>query len=169
MGLKRLYVDVPALLDSGISGEAIECEYMFHRKNQGSFSLLEVAQFAAYCRQCENAFCIAACPKDALEHLENGTVKRFNMRCVGCKSCVLACPFGTLMPEVINYVTSRCDYCLNQLEENPDYIPTCVKSAPENTIMMTRIDKEDPENHIYFSGDHLAIKSRSWRHKEDRI
>lgn len=169
MGLKRLFIDIPALIESGVNIEDIECEYMFHRINKGPLSLLEVAEFAAYCRSCTDAFCVEACPKEALERLENGTVKRYNMRCVGCKSCALACPFGTIYPEVLNYVTSKCDLCLNQLKEDPDYIPACVKSAPENTFMMKEIDQEDPDNHIYFSGDHLAIKNPNWRYKEARI
>ncbi|HKJ69736.1 MAG TPA: 4Fe-4S dicluster domain-containing protein [bacterium] len=167
--MKKLFIDIPSLTESGVPVEEIECEYLFHRKNQGQFSLLEVAEFASYCRQCEQAFCVTACPKDALERLDSGTIKRYNMRCVGCKSCVLACPFGTIFPEVINYVTNRCDYCLNQLREDPEYIPACVETAPNGSFRMVEMDQEDPENHIYFSGDHLAIKSPSWRHKEDRV
>ncbi len=168
MGLKRLFIDIPALLASGVPADKIECEYMFHRTNPGTFSLLEVAEFAAYCRQCKDAFCVAACPKEALERQENGAVKRFNMRCVGCKSCVLACPFGTIFPEVINYITAKCDLCLNQREGDPDYVPACVKSAPPGTFSMEEIEKEVPEKHIYLVGDNLAIKSPSWRHKEER-
>lgn len=169
MGLKKLLIDVPALIDSGVTADKIQCEYMFHRDNKGTFSLLEVAQFTAYCRKCTEAFCIIACPKEALEHQENGTIKRLNMRCVGCKSCILACPFGTIFPEVINYVSSKCDFCLNQLKEQPDYIPACVKSAPENTLIMKEIKEEDPKEHIYFYGDHLAVKNPSWLRKEDRV
>ena len=166
--MKKLFIDVSALIESGVTAERIECEYMFHRQNEGQFSLLEIAEFAAYCRQCKDAFCVAACPKDALEHQEDGTIKRYNMRCVGCKSCILACPFGTIFPEVINYVTMKCDFCLNQLAENPDYEPACVKTAPSNTFVMKEIEKEAPEKHIYFSGKHLAIKSPSWLHKEGK-
>lgn len=169
MGLKRLLIDIPALIDSGIAADQIECEYMFHRQNQGTFSLLEIAEFATYCRQCPEAFCVLACPKEALEHQENGTIKRYNMRCVGCKSCVLACPFGTIFPEVINYVTAKCDFCLSQLQENPEYVPACAKTAPKNTIMMKDMEKEDPQNHIYFYGDHLAIKNPNWRQREGRV
>ncbi len=169
MGLKRLFIDIQALLESNGKSDRIECEYLFHRVNEGAFSLLEVAQFAAYCRQCEEAFCVSACPKDALEHQEDGTIKRYNMRCVGCKSCVLACPFGTIFPEVMNYVTARCDFCLNQLKDNPDYQPLCVKTAPNNAFQMIEIDKEDPDNHIYFYGEHLAVKNPNWRNKEDRV
>jgi len=166
MGLKRLLIDIPALINSGISPEKIECEYMYHRGNNGHFSLLEVAEFAVYCRQCKEAFCIDACPKEALEHMENGMIKRYNMRCVGCKSCVLACPFGTIFPEVINYITANCDYCLNQLEQNPAYEPACVKTAPANSFMMKELENEDSKQNIFFFGNHLAIKSYSWLNKE---
>ena len=167
--MKKLLIDIPALIDSGISPENIECEYMFHRENEGHFSLLEVAEFSAYCRQCEDAFCVSACPKEALEHLENGMIKRFNMRCVGCKSCVLACPFGTIFPEVINYVTSKCDYCLAKIDKNSDYVPACAKTAPNNSFMIVDLNEEDPKHNLFFAGERLAVKTHNWRYKEARI
>lgn len=167
--MKRLLIDIPKLLNSGISPDEIECEYFYHRKNNGQFTLLEIAEFAVFCRQCKEAFCVEACPKEALEHQENGLIKRYNMRCVGCKSCTLACPFGTIFPEVINYITANCDYCLNQLNDDPEYIPACVKTAPQNSLTMTELENENIKEHIYFAGDHLAIRSESWLRKEGRI
>jgi len=166
--MKKLFIDIPALINAGTSSEKIECEYLYHRHNNGPGSIIEIAEFASYCRQCTEAFCVSACPKEALERLETGTIKRYNMRCVGCKSCVLACPFGTIFPEVINYITAKCDYCLFQLQDDPDYEPACVKTAPSHSFQMLEMDNEDPEHHIYFSGEHLAIKSPGWRQKEGR-
>lgn len=166
--MKRLYIDIPALMESKINAEEIQCEYLFHKKNHGAFSLIEVAEFAVYCRQCKEAFCADACPKDALEHQDNGVMKRYNMRCVGCKSCVLACPFGTIFPEVINYVSSKCDYCLNQLTQNPDYIPACAQSAPANSFVMKEVEENQNEN-IFFVGNHLAVKTPAWLKREGRL
>jgi Fe-S-cluster-containing dehydrogenase component len=163
MGLKKLFVDIPALLESNADPGKIECEYLFHRHNKGQFSVLEAAEFAVYCRQCEDAFCVMACPKEALERLENGMIKRYNMRCVGCKSCVLVCPFGTIFPEVINYVTSNCDYCLNQLNDDESYLPSCVKTAPVNTFAMKEVEKEEPDKNIFFCGEHMAVKNHNWK------
>ena len=165
--MKRLLIDIPALLVANGDVKKIRCEYMYHRKNDGAFSLLEVAEFASYCRQCKDAFCVTACPKEALERQENGTILRYNMRCVGCKSCVLACPFGTIFPEVINYVSAKCDYCLNQLKDDPDYQPLCVKTAPAETFQMVDIE-EQPNEHIFFAGEHMAVKSPSWLQKEGK-
>ena len=165
--MKRLFIDIPALMAGNGAVNTIQCEYLYHRKNAGAFDLLEVAEFASYCRQCTDAFCVAACPKEALERQASGTILRYNMRCVGCKSCTLACPFGTIFPEVINYVTTKCDYCLNQLDEDPDYVPLCAKTAPEGTFKMVEIE-ENPDEQIYFSGEHLAVKSPSWLQKEGK-
>jgi Fe-S-cluster-containing dehydrogenase component len=165
--MNKLYIDIPALINSGVDTGAIDCEYGYHRNNDGVASIMEVAEFAAYCRQCPEAFCVESCPKEALERLDSGVVKRYNMRCVGCKSCILACPFGTIFPEVINYLSSKCDFCLTQLNDNPDYIPACAKTAPAETFQMKEVN-EDPDNYIFNVGEHLAVKSPSWRQKEGR-
>ncbi len=168
MGLKKLFIDIPALLESGIDLSEISCEYMYHNKNNGIFNLLEIAEFAVYCRQCKESFCIDACPKEALEHQENGTIKRYNLRCVGCKSCVLACPFGTIFPEVINYISSKCDYCLNQLDQKSDYEPACVQTAPPNSFVIKEV-VEDKKQNIFFVGNHLAVRTPSWLNKEGKL
>lgn len=165
--MKRLFIDIPVLMAAGSDADKIECEYMFHRSNPGHLSVLEIVEFASYCRQCKEAFCVAACPAEALERLESGTIKRYNMRCVGCKSCTLACPFGTIFPEVMNYVSAKCDYCLNQLQNNPDYTPLCVKTAPDGAFQMKETE-ENPEEHIYLIGEHMAVKSPSWLQKEGK-
>jgi Fe-S-cluster-containing dehydrogenase component len=167
--MKRLFIDIPALYEVGGAVQKIECEYFYHRRNNGQFSLLEIAEFAVYCRQCREAFCVEVCPKEALERTESGLIKRWNMRCVGCKSCTLACPFGTIFPEVINYVTGKCDYCLNQLTDNSDNVPRCAQTAPNNAISMREIDSEDPKQNIFLYGEHLAIRSPSWRFKEEKV
>lgn len=167
--MKRLFIDIPVLYDQRDSLAQIACEYMFHRKNPGQFSLLEVAEFAVYCRQCQDAFCVQVCPKEALERTSSGMIKRANMRCVGCKSCTLACPFGTIFPEVMNYLTAKCDYCLRQLQDDPDYVPLCVRTAPANSLQMVEIEADKPEEQIFLYGEHVAIKSPSWRHKEGKV
>jgi Fe-S-cluster-containing dehydrogenase component len=168
--MKRLLIDIPAFLNSNAPADIIQCEYMFHQDvNNGALNILEIAQFAVYCRQCKDAFCVSACPKEALEHQENGTIKRYNMRCVGCKSCVIACPFGTIFSEVINYVSSKCDFCLSRMEEFENYKPVCSLTAPAGSISIKEFNGEETENDIYFSGDYLAVKNNNWRKREGRI
>ena len=167
--MKKLFIDIPEFMKANLSAKDIQCEYFYHRKNDGALSLMEIAEFAVYCRQCKESFCVDACPKEALEHLEQGMIIRHNMRCVGCKSCILACPFGTIFPEVMNYITAKCDICLKKLEKDPDYIPKCVSSSPANTIEIKIFETEDHEKKIFFYGDRIAIKANNWRYKEGKL
>jgi Fe-S-cluster-containing dehydrogenase component len=78
------------------------------------------------------------------------------MRCTGCKSCTVACPFGIILPEFIPYLNSRCNYCLADGE-----IPHCVTTCPHKAIEFGEI-QENPEENIYFIGEVLAIHSKRW-------
>lgn len=167
--MKKLLIDITKLIKDKKLLNKIDCEYLYHEEaNRGIFSLLEIAEFGVFCRQCKDAFCVDACTKDALERTETKLIKRYNMRCVGCKSCILACPFGTIFPEVINYITSKCDFCLNQLNENSDYIPVCVKTAEDDAVKIIDIEKENSDENLYFVGEQLVVKAPSWRNKEQK-
>ena len=49
------------------------------------------------CRQCDDAPCARVCPVDAI-HLTGDAVKLDEKRCIGCKMCAIACPFGAISP-----------------------------------------------------------------------
>jgi Fe-S-cluster-containing dehydrogenase component len=164
--MKRLFIDLEQLLPQKAQLNTIQCEYLFHSQNKGEYSLLEAAEFAVYCRQCKDSHCVRSCPKEALEKQAGNLIKRYNMRCIGCRSCVLACPFGTIFPEVINYVTSKCDYCLSQLADNPDYVPLCVKTAPSGAFKMVETSGDFLGVNEFLVGDYLLVKTPNWRFKE---
>lgn len=165
--MKRLLIDIEKLLSE--PAQHIQCEYLYHSKNNGLLPLVEIAEFALYCRQCPEAHCVKACPRDALKRLPDGTVKRANLLCVGCKSCVLVCPFGTLFPETINFVADHCDYCVSQRMKNQEYIPLCVKTSKNGEISLVELDEEDPSSGLYFVGKYLAVKTHHWRYKEGKV
>jgi len=165
--MKKLLIDLEKLIPLRAQLNTIQCEYLFHSQNWGEYSLLEAAEFSVYCRQCKDSHCIKACPKEALEKQASNLVKRYNLRCIGCRSCVLSCPFGTIFPEVINYVTSKCDFCLNQLNGNPDYLPLCVKTAPPETLQMAERTPETLAKNEFLVGDYLLVKTPNWRSKEN--
>ena len=83
----------------------------------GLLSLREKATFELLCRRCEQASCILACPFGALERIDDGgVIRRHNLRCVSCKLCAQACPFGTIYPELLPFYSlsyeSSCQACL---------------------------------------------------------
>ena len=87
------------------------------------------------CRQCENAPCVAACPVAALQKGEQA-VEAVNGRCIDCKSCVIACPFGAIeivsRPDLAGQwepVIIKCDLCVGQAAG-----PTCVNVCPTGAL-----------------------------------
>ena len=154
---KRLFVDLEICYKCKEC--TAKCSYFYHPENKGFLTLLERASQVLVCRKCEEAPCVKACPNDALEKQSDGSLKRYGMRCTGCKSCTLACPFGTIYPEIVPYLTSQCDWCLGRLDEG---VPECVITCPYNAIGFIEVE-ESKEKDIYLIGDNLSIHSVPWR------
>ena len=164
MGLKKLYIDLDKCLDC--TEEKCSCSYNFHPGNNGIISLRGMASFAVICRKCEQGTCVLSCPKEALEKKEDGVLKRYNMRCVACKSCTLACPFGTIIPEFIPYKVSGCDFCLGRLKG--DELPVCVTSCPVKAIRYEE-HKPDEAKGEYSIGENLIAKAFAWDKVSQRV
>ncbi|MBE0479773.1 MAG: 4Fe-4S dicluster domain-containing protein [Dehalococcoidia bacterium] len=79
------------------------------------------------CSQCENAWCARICPAGALSrHSESGVVELDEMKCVGCKMCMQACPFGTMGYDSDRGISEKCDLCGGD--------PECVKHCFYNAL-----------------------------------
>lgn len=81
---------------------------------------------AVACHQCEDAPCANVCPVDAISR-EHGHIFVEQTRCIGCKSCMLACPFGAM--EVVSSRKKaraiKCDLCWHR-----ETGPACVEACP---------------------------------------
>ncbi|WON78641.1 electron transport protein HydN [Serratia sp. UGAL515B_01] len=129
---------------------------MAHSENQ-DISLLNTATFAprihvikgvnvstaVLCRQCEDAPCANVCPNGAISRTDNMVLVKQEC-CIGCKTCVVACPYGAM--EVITHPIIRqngatlshvsekaeahkCDLCIGR--ENG---PACMETCPTNAL-----------------------------------
>ncbi|TNV21941.1 4Fe-4S dicluster domain-containing protein [Buttiauxella sp. B2] len=87
------------------------------------------------CHHCNNAPCVTSCPVDALTYC-NEQVHLNEARCIGCKSCVLACPFGAI--EMVgsgnksSYQAQKCDLC----EQSETGQPACVANCPASALKL---------------------------------
>ncbi len=71
------------------------------------------------CQQCETPFCAITCPTGALrKNTETGMVELYREKCVGCRLCLMSCPFGAITV-LDDGLASKCDLC--------DGDPMCVK------------------------------------------
>ncbi|UCG35374.1 MAG: 4Fe-4S dicluster domain-containing protein [Candidatus Omnitrophota bacterium] len=160
---QRLFID----LDICAAGECqkcvIQCSYLYHRQtaNNGVLSVAELASYALVCRKCEDPHCIAACPVDALEQQKDKDklLERHNMRCISCKSCAHACPYGTIYPELLPLLVHNCDFCMDRRSEKDE--PLCIKTCPYGALSLRSAEKELGENE-FLVGDNIIVHSTHW-------
>ncbi|MCK4375933.1 MAG: 4Fe-4S dicluster domain-containing protein [Candidatus Brocadiae bacterium] len=96
----------------------------------------------AVCRQCEEAPCVEACPADAMYVDEAGIVRRSPVRCTGCRSCALACPFGVIDMETIRSEVAKCDLCADRTPRG--LMPRCVAVCPSGALKFLEIAEGVP-------------------------
>ncbi|CCO24761.1 4Fe-4S dicluster domain-containing protein [Maridesulfovibrio hydrothermalis] len=106
------------------------------------------------CRHCEDAPCANCCPSSAIKR-KNGAIIVDSKLCSGCKTCMLACPFGAieLLPvyengtpvmqavlceesetsteEVPMLFAGKCDLCTESKSG-----PACIEVCPENALQL---------------------------------
>jgi len=159
--MKRLLLDLEKY--NSCKDVKYNCSYPFHVDNKGMSALLEEATFIYICRQCEEAPCVKSCPKEALEKIKDSVLKRYNNRCISCKSCTIACPFGTIIPQIVPYLTSKCDLCIGRL--GADENPACVDSCSNGVLQFVETE-ESVEKNIYILNEYLAVHCAPWTKPE---
>jgi carbon-monoxide dehydrogenase iron sulfur subunit len=87
-----------------------------------------------HCNHCENAPCMLACPTGAIHREgENEPVLFDHTRCIGCKMCVQACPFGVITMRLDGKGVLKCDLCVDRLARGQE--PACVAACPTNALV----------------------------------
>ena len=93
------------------------------------------------CQHCIEPSCVSACPSGTLQKQENGPVTYDDSKCIGCKSCSLACPF--FIPKYqwddVDPRIRKCDLCYSRIKEGLE--PACAKACPTKATIFG--DRDD--------------------------
>ncbi len=84
------------------------------------------------CHHCERPACVAACPSSAYEKRPDGVVVHHQKRCIGCRYCEMACPFGAPRYSATLGVMTKCHLCTPRLERGE--LPACVAACPTDAL-----------------------------------
>lgn len=80
------------------------------------------------CNHCEKPICLQVCPTSAIFKRSDGIVLIDHDRCIGCKYCSWACPYGALHYNPNEGVMTKCTFCYDEIGGgNP---PVCVAACP---------------------------------------
>ena len=95
------------------------------------------------CNHCTDAPCVEICPVEALFIRDDGIVDFNNERCIGCKSCMQACPYDALYIDPQTQTAAKCNYCSHRIDIGLE--PACVNICPEHAIISGDMDNPDTE------------------------
>jgi formate dehydrogenase iron-sulfur subunit len=105
-----------------------------HRRPENRFVVQQ-------CRHCLEPACASACLVGAMQKTPEGPVIYDADKCIGCRYCLLACPYGiprydwdTAVP-----VVHKCTMCYHRLQEGR--IPACVEACPQNASVFGSRDE----------------------------
>ncbi len=81
------------------------------------------------CFHCEEPWCLKVCPSGAVtKRTTDGIVYIDSALCIGCKSCIAACPWGACQWDPVSRKAVKCDYCMDRLDAGlkPACVTKCV-------------------------------------------
>jgi Fe-S-cluster-containing dehydrogenase component len=125
------------------------------------------------CMHCDHPACVSACIVGAFSKQENGSVIWDTNKCIGCRYCIVACPFQVPTFEYQKALEPRimkCDFCFERTKEG--LLPACVDICPVEALTYgKRYDlvklahkkiNENPERYIdHVYGEH-EVGGTSW-------
>jgi Fe-S-cluster-containing dehydrogenase component len=123
---------------------------------------MEHKKLMVLCNHCDNPPCVRVCPvKATFKRKEDGIVMMDFHRCIGCRCCMAACPYGSRsfnwrdprtalketnpdFPTRMRGVVEKCNFCAERLAKG--LIPACVETCKEGALVFG--DVEDPNSPV---------------------
>jgi anaerobic dimethyl sulfoxide reductase subunit B (iron-sulfur subunit) len=85
-------------------------------------------QVSAACMHCQNAICTQVCPAAAISKRADGIVLIDQNKCIGCRYCSWACPYGAPQFNEDMGVMTKCNMCSDLVDKGEK--PACVQACP---------------------------------------
>ncbi len=147
-------------------------------KEQGSYPSVGKILMPVLCNHCKEAACVKVCPSGATEKREDGIVVVNYDKCVGCRYCMMACPYGaryynnshdTYFPgkgetpwekasdeQLQKGVVMKCTFCVEKIDEGikkglkPGVDREATPSCVNNCMTKARFfgDLDDPDSEV---------------------
>lgn len=95
------------------------------------------------CMHCAEAPCVQVCPTKATYQRPDGIVVMDADRCVGCKYCIVACPYGARYFDEEKGLPDKCDLCVDRLDAGLQ--PACVQTCVGRALAVADLNDPDDE------------------------
>lgn len=128
--------EVACITEHSISKEPVKA-FLYEKERPISRCTVEernggAVSFSTTCRHCDEPACLQACISGAIQKGEDGRVVIDTEKCVGCWSCVMACPFGSIQRNTGRKRANKCDLCPDRER------PACVDACPNRALVFEK-------------------------------
>jgi tetrathionate reductase subunit B len=133
------------------------------RTEFGKYPDVRVLTFFSQCNHCIDAPCVEVCPTGASYKTDDGVVLVDADKCIKCKYCISACPYGVRkfpveaedlsgnLPKENKYglkleIPDKCSFCYHRKDGDGTWTPACVENCPVGARVFGDLD--DPNSEI---------------------
>jgi tetrathionate reductase subunit B len=113
-------------------------------ERRGTYPHLMATFDPEQCEHCQNPSCVRVCPTGASWQREDGIVLVNYDDCIGCRYCMIACPYNARYFREDEGVVDKCTFCVQRVEKGK--VPACVETCPSKVRLFG--DLEDPEGDL---------------------
>ena len=97
-------------------------------QEEGKYPDVKSRYLSTACNHCEEPACMKACPSGAISKEQRfGAVLIDQTKCIGCKRCAAACPYGAPTFDEKKKKMDKCTLCVHRLEVG--FAPACVRTC----------------------------------------
>lgn len=107
--------------------------------NEDSYAVPERSYMSLACNHCEKPECLRVCPVKAYTTREDGIVMHDQKRCIGCKMCMMACPYEVPQYNEEKKKVEKCHMCAEKLDKGEE--TACVAACPAEAL--STVDLEE--------------------------
>lgn len=111
----------------------------------GTYPNLDLTWTPVPCQHCGSPSCVEVCPTGATFKRDDGIVVVDEETCIGCGTCVDACPYGARQLDPVAAIVQKCSLCAHRLDAGLE-TTMCQISCPNRAITVGDLD--DPASPI---------------------
>ncbi len=113
-------------------------------EHRGTWPKLLAASEPGQCQHCANPSCVRVCPTGASFQRSDGIVMVNQQDCIGCRYCIIACPYDARFFREDTGVVEKCTLCAHRVDRGE--LPACVETCPSKVRVFG--DIADPKGRL---------------------
>jgi tetrathionate reductase subunit B len=120
------------------------------------------------CNNCEKPICVTVCPVWASIKRPDGIVYIDPHRCIGCRYCMAACPYGVRYIHPTRKIAEKCFWCHHRVGNLEDPDSEIAKAVAKNAVQVIKPEIGTDPYTFYIALDIDAVEAKQKKMREDK-